>query len=166
MVNNVILFMPCPSNTEDRNLYKRGEALYFRMALAGPNGLVEVNQSLGRVDWNTARRVRDAPVQTLEGAALCERMGLAFEASPLAAEFGAEAMLRRTGVVARRKGLATVGEIITAFELDAAGRNVEAGSVYKAQAALRNVIKTARVTGREVANGLSSSILTAGLLQD
>jgi hypothetical protein len=43
-------------------------------------------------------------------------MGLAFEASPLATQFGADAMLKRLGVVARRKGLATVGEIITAFD--------------------------------------------------
>ncbi|MDR1440707.1 MAG: hypothetical protein LBJ10_12155 [Clostridiales bacterium] len=106
-------------------------------------------------------------MQTLEGATLCEKMGLSFEASPLATQFGADAMLKRLGVVSRRKGLATVGEIITAFELDAAGRSVDAGSVYKAQSSLRNVIKTAMgVADREAANGLSSSVLTAKLLQD
>jgi hypothetical protein len=136
------------------------------MSIAGPNGVVEVNQSLGRVDWATARRARDALVQTLEGAALCEKLGLAFESAPLAAQFGADAMLRRLGIVSRRKGLATVGEVISAFELDAAGRNVDGGSVYKAQASLRNVIRTALGVERAEVDGLPASVLSAGLLQD
>jgi integrase len=159
--------MPRANNSSDRNLYQRGDAIYFRITLVTSAGPVEVNQSLGRIGWETARKVRDALVQTLEGATLCQKMGLPFESNEIASQFGADAMLKRLGIVARRQMIATIGEIITAFDLDAAGRDMQTDSVYKACSSLRNLLKTTLgLKTREEADALSSSILTAKLLQD
>lgn len=162
--------MPRLSSAADRNLdFNRPPAIYFRMKLEGESGPVLIYQSLGRIDVETARRVRDALVATLEGASMCQRLGLPLPAeNEVAKRFGVQGMLDRLGLLKRREVLATVGEVIAAFEADAPGRNisVETGSSgYKAVSALKLILKT--IHGAEVdVSALSAKVLTAELLQD
>lgn len=158
---------PTPLSDPDRNLYQRGPAIYFRMVVVGPEGPKEVNQSLGRVDWDTARRVRDVLVQTLEGAALCARMGLEFQASPLAQQFGVDAMLERVKLLRRRIQAASIAEVCRAFELDCDGRGISTdnrGSGYKAVSSLKLVVRT--VKGDVDLEKTPATVLTPQLLED
>jgi integrase len=156
------------SQSSDRNLRARGDSIYFRMVVVTPEGPKEINQSLGRIDWATARKVRDALVRTLEGAALCARMGMDYETAPLAEHYDVESMLRRLNLLKRRGTLATIGQILQAFETDAMGRNISTdtgSSGYKATTSLKLIIRTARPDVEEVEK-LPATVLTEQLLED
>ncbi|MDR1280980.1 MAG: hypothetical protein LBK99_09185 [Opitutaceae bacterium] len=138
---------PRANNSDDRYLdFNRLPKIYFRMLVEGPKGPVRIYQSLGQIDVETARRVRDALVETLNGAVTCARLGIDLPAmGEMAVRFGVEGLLDRLGVIGKRKGVASIGDVIAAFMADAPGRNIDTetgSSGYKAISALRLVIRT------------------------
>lgn len=164
--------MPRKDAPEDRNLnFDRLPAIYFDMLVDVPGaGPKRIRQSLGPIDKPTARRVRDALVQTLNGAAICARMGLELPQDELAEQFGVQGMLDRLGLIRRKTRLATIGRVIEAFESDCPGRGIQTGpgsSSYKATAALRLILREVRgLEANEQVDALSASALTPELLQD
>lgn len=162
--------MPRLNAPRDRNLdFSRSPAVYFRKKVEGPDGPVLIFQSLGRIDLETARRVRDALEQTLEGAEICAKMGLPVPENELATRFGAQGMLDRLGLVRKKQPLATIGEVIEAFESDCPGRNISTGtgsSAYKASSALKMILREVKKVTSEAAEALPASVLTPELLQD
>lgn len=163
--------MPRLNAPKDRNLdFSRSPAVYFRKKVDGASGPVLIFQSLGRIDLETARKVRDALEQTLEGAEICAKMGLPIPENELATKFGVQGMLDRLGLVRKKQPLATIGEVIAAFEADCPGRNIATGtgsSAYKAGSALKMILREVKkLETSEDAEKLPASVLTPELLQD
>ncbi|MFA6959906.1 MAG: hypothetical protein WC205_04040 [Opitutaceae bacterium] len=159
--------MPRLNNTEDKFLdFKRLPTILFRMKVEGPDGPVLIHRSIGRVDVPTARRVRDALVTTLEGAAICAKMGLALPHNELADQFGVQGMLKKLGLLSRKRSLASIGDLIAAFEADAPGRDLAKKTVGAASSSLRLILREVlRIEGPAV-DMLPSSVLKWTVLQD
>ena len=159
--------MPRLNNIEDKFLdFKRLPTIYFRMKVEGPDGPEIIHQAIGRVDVPTARRVRDALVNTLEGAAICAKMGLALPQNDLADQFGVQGMLKKLGLLTRKRTLATVGELIAAFEADAPGRDLAKKTVGAASSSLRLILREVIKIEGPAVDMLPASVLKWTLLQD
>lgn len=163
--------MPRLNSPKDRNLdFSRSPAVYFRKKVEGPEGPVLIFQSLGRIDLETARKVRDALELTLEGASIADKMGLSIPKNELADSFGVQAMLDRLGLVRKKQPLATIADVIAAFEADCPGRNIATGtgsSAYKATSALKMILREVKkIETSDEVEKLPASVLTPELLQD
>jgi integrase len=117
-------------------------SIYFRITLPGTHGPVPVRQSLGPLDIETARRVRDALVTTLYGSITCKAAGIDIPENALARQFGAEAMLAKLDIIRHRQNTPSIAEVIAAFELDATGRDISPKTVTGAISSLRSILRT------------------------
>jgi integrase len=126
----------------DHHIHRIKGALYFRIRLPAPTGAIDHKVSLGNVDLPTARRIRDALIQTIDNARSCAALGLEPPAAhPAAAAYGIEPLLERLGYLRRRRRALTIADLIAAYEADAPGRQLNARSAYQAVASLRTILR-------------------------
>lgn len=164
--------MPRPkSKKADRYLeFPPTGSIGFRITLPGPHGTITHRATIGHVDIHTARRVRDALIQTIDGARACAAVGIEPPPNPFRPTgtgpdaYGLETLLAKLNILRRRTQTATIGDLISALESDAIGREVKERSIYCAGAALRNILRTVH-PDREP-DEHSIHILTARLLDD
>lgn len=122
------------------NLSWRGEFAYLRKRM--PSGR-ETWKSLGKLSKDDARRIVKQMVQRMS----------------------AEHLELQLGLITRQKNLATIGDVLAAYDRYAAGIEIEELTVRGCKNALQRVIRVVRGASVDV-HGTSSAILTGNLITD
>lgn len=164
--------MPRPkSKKADRFLeFPPTGGIGFRITIPGPNGPVTHRAKIGHVDIYTARRVRDALLQTIDGARACAAVGIEPPPNPFRPNgtepdaYGLEALLAKLNILRRRARVATIGELITALETDAIGRELSEKAITGYRSALRTILRTVHPKIDPASHPVT--VLTAQLLDD
>ena len=139
---------------------------HFRLRLQTPTGAQNLTRSLGHADLPTARRIRDTLLTSIDTARLTHTLGLEpGNIHPLAAAHGIEKILDRIGLLRRRQAIATIAQLIAAYEADSAGRDIKPRSIYQAISCLRTILRTVHGPAVDLA-ALPIHTLTPQLLED
>lgn len=137
----------------EKNLVERNGWWSFRMVIGDREKWV----ALGTQDKSAALEAAALLRSTAQNERMRARLGL----PPVAGD----SLLEKLGLLRQRTSMATIGEIIAAYEADVPGREIKTRSAGSAVSSLRLILRT--VLGEKVdVDGLKASVLTPELFHD